>query len=96
MATYLLINCLFVIVTFVLFRIKLVKPSRRWWIVLIALLVLTAVFDSMLVYFEFIDYAPDKILGLSIGYAPIEDFFYAAYAAILVPFIWNKIGDKRV
>lgn len=95
MATYLVINCLFVVATFLLLRVRPRWPSRKWWVVLIALIVLTAVFDSMLVYFSFIDYAPDKILGISIGYAPVEDFFYAIYSAIIVPLLWNRFGGNR-
>lgn len=95
MATYLLINVLFVIMTAICLRMRLKRPSKKWWVMLLALLVLTAVFDSMLVYFSVIDYAPEKILGIRIGYAPIEDFFYAVYAAMIVPFIWNRRGEKH-
>lgn len=95
MATYILINIAFLVVTFVVLRVRPHKPSRQWIIVLGALLVLTAIFDSMLVYFSFIDYAPEKISGITIGYAPIEDFFYAIYAAIIVPLFWNRLGEKH-
>lgn len=95
MGTYLLVNCLFAAVTFLLLKVRPHKPSRKWWVVLGVLLVLTAVFDSMLVYFSFIDYSPDKILGIRIGFAPIEDFFYAIYSAILVPLLWNRFGEKH-
>ena len=95
MATYLLINMAFLLFTFAIFRIGRRKLSKRWWAMFIALLVLTAVFDSLLVYFSFIDYNPDKILGLRIGFAPVEDFFYALYAAIIVPWFWIRFGDKN-
>lgn len=95
MATYLLINCAFLVVTFLMLRIRPHKPSRRWIAVLVVLLILTMIFDSMLVYFSFIDYAPDKILGMRIGFAPVEDFFYAIYAAIIVPLFWNRLGRKN-
>lgn len=95
MATYLLMNIIFAAATLALLRVRPRRPSRVWWIMLTALLVLTAVFDSLMVYFAMIDYDPAKILGIRIGLAPIEDFFYAIYAAIIVPFIWNKLGRKH-
>lgn len=95
MATYFLINCVFVLVTFVLLRVTWRRPTRTWWMMLIALVVLTAVFDSLLVLLSFIDYAPDKISGIRIGAAPIEDFFYAIYAAIIVPLLWQRFGRKK-
>lgn len=95
MATYLLMNVVFVAATFVLLRVGWHRPSRRWWVMLAALLLLTAVFDSLLVVLSFIDYSPDKILGIRIGWAPVEDFFYAIYAAIVVPLLWNRFGGKK-
>lgn len=81
-----------VILAFV--RVGYRNPSKRWWIMLGVLLVLTAVFDSVLVYFEVVGYALDKILGVYVGYAPVEDFFYAIFAAIIVPWAWHKFGTK--
>lgn len=95
MATYIIVNIVFVVVTFIVLRIKVHSPSKKWFAMLLVLLVLTAIFDSMLVYFSIIDYAPEKILGIRIGYAPVEDFFYAIYAALVVPFIWNKLGGRH-
>ncbi len=95
MATYILINIAFLVMTFIVLRVRPHTPSKRWIAVLAALLVLTAIFDSLLVYFSFIDYAPEKILGLRIGHAPVEDFFYAIYAAIVVPLFWNRLGGSH-
>lgn len=94
MATYVLVNLIFMIAILVFIRIGYHKPSKRWWIMLGTLLALTAVFDSILVYFKVVGYELDKILGIYIGYAPIEDFFYAIFAAIIVPWAWHKFGAK--
>jgi len=88
-------NLVFATVTLALLRVRPRWPSKIWWIMLGSLLLLTAVFDSLMVYFAMIDYDPTKILGIRVGLAPIEDFFYAIYAAIIVPFIWNKLGRKH-
>ena len=73
---------------FVAFRIRARKPSKAWWVTLIALLILTTVFDSLIVGFGIVGYDTNKILGIYIGNAPIEDFFYAFLAVILVPTLW--------
>lgn len=95
MATYLLVNLLFMALVVLLLRIRPRMPSRNWWILLTVLLVLTAVFDSMIVYFEVVGYDASKLLGVYVGYAPIEDFFYAILAAVLVPWAWNRFGAKK-
>ena len=53
---------------------------------------MTAVFDNLIIMAGIVDYDPAKILGIYIYQAPVEDFFYAVLAAILVPTLWNKIG----
>lgn len=95
MATYLLINTAFLVVTFIILRMRPHAPSKRWVAVLVVLLILTAVFDSLIVFLSIVGYDPDKILGIFIGFAPIEDFFYAIYAAIIVPLFWNRLGGKH-
>lgn len=93
--TYLVLNLLFFI-TLVMFLPKSFKKvPTSWWITLGSLIVLTAVFDPLIIYFNIVDYNPDKIIGLRLLGAPIEDFFYALYAACIVPLIWNKLGEPR-
>lgn len=69
--------------------------SRPWWIMLVALLLMTAVFDSLIVSSGIVGYNESKILGVYVGAAPIEDFAYALLAAIVVPDIWNMLGGRR-
>lgn len=92
MATYLILNLCFLIGVVFLLRIKPRHPSRVWWLVLGLLLILTSVFDSLIITAEIVGYDTQKILGIYIGKAPIEDFFYAIVAVILVPSLWNKFG----
>jgi len=35
------------------------------------------------------------LLGITIGTAPIEDFFYAIAASVIVPTIWMKLSFKK-
>ena len=94
--TYLLLDLAFGGVALLLARKGLI--DLRWrpvyltaWLVS----VLTLVFDNLIVYFEIVAYNPAKNLGISLPYAPIEDFGYTIIGALLIPAIWNltaKIG----
>ena len=60
--------------------------------------VLTLVFDNLIVYFDIVAYEPVKNLGISLPYAPLEDFGYTVIGAFLVPAIWNltaRIGSSK-
>jgi len=94
MATYLLVNLVFIAAAIVAFRIRLRRPSKVVLLLLGILLVLTAVFDSMIVGFGMVAYDPTKNLGILVGTAPIEDFFYAILATMLVPVVWKMTERK--
>lgn len=46
------------------------------------LLLLTAIFDQLLTGLPIVAYNEAKLLGIYIGYAPIEDFLYTIAAVI--------------
>ena len=71
------------------------KPNKSWWITLAILLVLTAVFDSIIIWAGIVGYDTQKILGLYVGKAPVEDFFYALLAVLIVPTLWNLFDPKN-
>lgn len=54
----------------------------------IVLLTLTAVFDNLMIASGLFHYAPEHLLGISIGLAPIEDFSYPLAGVLLLPSIW--------
>lgn len=93
--TYLLMNLVFLACIIVLFLSHIKKPTKAWWITLAVLLALTAVFDSIIVWADIVGYDSQKILGLYIGYAPVEDFFYAILAVVIVPALWNKFEPRK-
>lgn len=95
MATYILLNIIFLGLVLTAFRIKPRLPSRLWWLVAIALLLLTAVFDSILIFTNIIAYDDSKLLGIYIGKAPLEDFFYAVLAVIIIPVLWNRFNKEK-
>jgi len=71
------------------------RPSRAWWITLAALLVLTLIFDNLIIWAGIVGYDTSKLLGLFVGYAPVEDFFYAILAVIIVPVLWKQFGETE-
>jgi lycopene cyclase domain-containing protein len=63
----------------------------RWVAVgaaLVVMLIMTAIFDNMIIGFGLVDYDPALISGVRIGVAPIEDFAYTVVAMIVVPVVW--------
>ena len=61
----------------------------------LALCVLTAVFDTLMIAADLYVYAPDKILGVYVAGAPLEDFAYAIAAAVGMPVLWVALGRRR-
>ncbi|MEY3472828.1 MAG: putative carotenoid epsilon cyclase [Actinomycetota bacterium] len=63
-------------------------------IVLLAMLILTAVFDNFIILAGIVDYDTTKLLGIYVGVVPIEDFAYTVVAVLLVPAIWKAVNKK--
>jgi lycopene cyclase domain-containing protein len=61
---------------------------------LVVLVLLTVVFDNVIVGTGIVAYDPGRILGLRIGVAPVEDFSYAVVAALALPAIWVLLGRR--
>jgi lycopene cyclase domain-containing protein len=62
---------------------------------LAVLVLLTAVFDNVIVGTGIVGYDPARVLGLRIGVAPIEDFAYPVAAGLALPALWTLIGPRR-
>src|SRR5690606_27985225 len=52
------------------------------------LLVLTLIFDNIIVGIGLVDYDPDKEVGIRLPWMPIEDFSYTVGAVLLIPALW--------
>ncbi|MEO8095985.1 MAG: lycopene cyclase domain-containing protein [Pseudolysinimonas sp.] len=75
----------------------LAKRTPRWRVVAIvagAVLVLTAIFDNVMIGVGLVGYAPAAISGVFVGVAPVEDFAYAVAAAVLLPSVWSLLARK--
>ena len=76
----------------------LTRRSPRWLAILLAcgcLLVLTAVFDNIMIGIGLVGYDRQLISGVFIGRAPIEDFAYTVAAVVLLPSVWMLVGGRR-
>jgi lycopene cyclase domain-containing protein len=94
MTTYLILNVVFLLTLIMFIPKDFKKPGSAWWFTLAGLFVLTAIFDPLIIFLHIYAYTSTKILGIRLLGAPIEDFFYALYAACVVPMIWNRLGEK--
>ena len=77
------------------------RPGNPWpdpravGMTALALFVLTAVFDNVMIGMGLFHYSPEHLTGLRIGLAPIEDFAYPLAAAVLLPSLWTVLGRRR-
>lgn len=58
----------------------------------LALVALTLVFDNIMVSVGLVDYDEDRILGLRVPVAPLEDLSYTLAAIMLAPAVWTWLG----
>jgi lycopene cyclase domain-containing protein len=97
--TYWALNAVFLGVVALVAVVAIVaRRAPRWravGIAAIVLLLLTAVFDNVLVGSGIVGYDPDRISGLLIGVAPLEDFCYTVAAVVLLPSLWSLLGGHR-
>ena len=57
-------------------------------------LVMTAVFDNIMISVGLVAYNPSLITGAFLGVAPLEDFAYAIAAIVGLPSLWVLLGRK--
>ncbi|GGE88871.1 lycopene cyclase domain-containing protein [Mycetocola zhadangensis] len=71
------------------------RPFARMGLTLVVVLVMTAIFDNLMIAVGLFGYNPDRISGLFLGLAPLEDFAYAIAASILLPGLWLLLPAKK-
>lgn len=74
------------------------RRAPRWAsiaLVLGVVLLLTAVFDNIMIGVGLVGYSAEHISGVLVGLAPIEDFAYAIAAVVLLPSVWTLLGGRR-
>jgi lycopene cyclase domain-containing protein len=97
--TYWGLNAIFLGVVAVVVILSLaVRRPPRWASIVLAgviLLVMTAIFDNVMIGIGLVGYSRKLISGAFIGIAPLEDFAYAVAAIVLLPCLWMLVGRKR-
>ena len=93
--TYILLTVtvlsIFAIYTFLMRKWLKVKPMM---VAASVMLFLTLVFDNLIIASGIVDYDPERISGIRLGVAPIEDFAYTLVALVLVPSVFNFLRIK--
>lgn len=93
--TYWALNAIFLAVVLV---VALVALRRVRWpavgVTLAILLVMTAVFDNVMISVGLVAYNESLISGAFIGVAPLEDFAYAVAAVVGLPSLWALLERK--
>lgn len=96
--TYWLLNLAFLaVVALVVVAALLSRRAPRWrnvGLAAIPLVILTAVFDNVLVGVGIVAYDPGRISGVRLGVAPVEDFSYAIAAVVLLPCLWSLLTPR--
>lgn len=69
-------------------RIPLRRVAGQLGAALAIMVVLTAIFDNLMIYAGLFDYGQHTLTGVRIGMAPIEDFFYPVCAVLFVSGLW--------
>ena len=58
-------------------------------------LLMTLVFDNLIILFGIVGYDESLISGVKLGVAPIEDFSYTLVGLVLIPLTWELLGRKK-
>jgi len=96
--SYLALNTVFLVVAAAAAAAALLlRPRTRALyaaagLALAAVLILTAVFDNIMIGVGLVAYEPALISGIFVGIAPVEDFAYPVAAALLLPALWSFLG----
>ena len=79
--------------------VALRRPGRLWWAIaggtIVALLVMTAVFDSLMIGADLFRFDESLLVGWRIGLAPVEDLAWPLAAGLLLPSLWLLLTPER-
>ena len=94
--TYLALNVTFMLIAFVTLNlISRKSPWRAIGFTMLWMLLVTLVFDNVIIGLEIVGYDKAKISGILLGLAPIEDFAYTVVAVLAVSIIWTKLTKEK-
>lgn len=93
---YLALNLVFMLITFVVLNV--INRKSPWRIIgwtLLAMCLVTFIFDNLIVALGIVDYDSSKISGVLLGLVPIEDFAYTIVSVLAVSSIWHMMTRKK-
>lgn len=62
--------------------------------VAVLMLLLTLVFDNLIIILHIVSYDPSHLLGIYLYKAPIEDFAYTIAGLLIIPALWKGAKQK--
>ncbi|MGO3289395.1 lycopene cyclase domain-containing protein [Brachybacterium sp. AOP42-C2-15] len=75
------------------------RPGCRWWLLtgatIAVLLVMTVLFDSLMIAVDLFRFEESLLLGPRIGLAPVEDLAWPLAAGLLLPSLWLLLTPER-
>lgn len=94
-ATYVLLNLAIIALAVIVLRLRFPRPVRVMLAPLSILLLLTLVFDNVMIQLGLFTYADTRISGIRLGLAPVEDFMYPLLAFVLTASLWQRFTNKE-
>jgi len=93
---YLALNVVFMLIAFVILNVIVRKsPWKLIGWTLLTMVLVTLIFDNVIVALGIVDYDTNKISGLVLGLVPIEDFAYTIVSVLAVSSIWHLMTRKK-
>lgn len=93
--TYTLFNLIFLIpATVVLILARSLVSRAGFWLCLVGLVVLTVIFDNVMIASGLFFYATDRTLGIRLGLMPVEDLAYVVFTAFVLPALWEFLRRR--
>ncbi|MDQ0643359.1 lycopene cyclase domain-containing protein [Microbacterium murale] len=99
--TYLLMSLPFIAIALIVFGLGALHARRHralgpylssWAVATASLVVLTVIFDNVMMAAGFFDYGVEHISGIRLGLIPIEDLMYPIAGALLLSGLWQMLG----
>ncbi|WP_426186995.1 lycopene cyclase domain-containing protein [Microbacterium sp. TWP3-1-2b2] len=99
--TYLLMSVPFIVIALIVFGLGALHARRRdavglylsaWAVATASLIVLTVIFDNVMMAAGFFDYGVEHISGVRLGLIPVEDLLYPVAGALLLSGTWEMLG----
>lgn len=95
--TYVLFSIPFIFIGLGIFIFKLQRIPKLLvitGITAVVLMVLTIIFDNLMVWAGLFGFGEGNHLGIMIGRIPIEDLLYPLFAVLLIPALWLPTSGK--